>query len=73
MEVVYIAMFTGKDGFPVERDYKTKSAAVRAIKRAKETSGFDHFFATIKIFDEKNYRLELVFEMIGDKVTVNKE
>lgn len=67
-EIIYVARFTEKSGFPVEKEYKTREGAVRAIKRAKEKYGSDRFFATIKVFDEDNYRLDLVFEQIGDKV-----
>lgn len=67
-EIIYVARFTEKSGFPVEKEYKTRQGAMRAIKRAKEKYGSDRFFATIKVFDEDNYRLGLVFEQIGDKV-----
>lgn len=67
-EIIYVARFTEKSGFPIEKEYKTRQGAKRAIKRAKEKYGSDRFFATIKVFDEDNYRLDLVFEQIGDKV-----
>ena len=67
-EIIYVARFTEKSGFPVKKEYKTRQGAMRAIKRAKEKWGSDRFFATIKVFDADNYRLDLVFYQIGDKV-----
>ena len=70
---IYIAKFTGKNGDPVVRDYKSKQAAKRAIKNAFEKNEYNHFFASITIFDEPNYRLKIIFEQIGDTIVRDEE
>lgn len=67
-EIIYMARFTGKNGDPVVRDYKSRQAAKKAIKNAHEKNESNHFFASITIFDEDNYKLKIIFEQIGDTI-----
>ena len=65
----YWARFIQKNGDPVEKQYSTKAAAIRAIKNAHRyysEGQISQFVAWVQRFDDE--KLTLVFEVINNKV-----
>lgn len=72
-EKTYIATFSLKWGDVCERSYKSKSAALRAIRNAYQRyEGCGPFIATMEVFDKENHKVTLLLDIWGENVLLNR-